>query len=328
MVLERDLDLASRRDGPGRHYGLILVAVEGLKHINTEHGHDTGDEVLKELARTLRATYPDSPVARVDSDKFAFLVDDAQLPELSRISNQIKLDLNASPWVINDRSVAVSISAVALSGPVTSRLQSHLVWAALRTHRTTKLQGLNRRLADAESLLRLERLRGEVGAFRVELAIAIYHRDGLTGLLNRLGFADVLSSIEVPYALAFVDLDNLRDLNKTPELLWEAGDQALIAVARVLESVAPDVTAMRWGGDEFLVFLPGRTAHAAHDELSSHIRTSKDSLKVSSIPITLSGGVASVSEVDDYVSAMDEAEKLASQAKRDGRSRILAAPTE
>jgi PleD family two-component response regulator len=55
---------------------------------------------------------------------------------------------------------------------------------------------------------------------------------------------------------------------------------------------------------------------------------SHDDLRVASIPITLSGGVASVLEVDGHHSALDEAEKLASQAKRDGRSRILVAPSQ
>ena len=70
MALEEALDQLSRKDGEGRHYGLIVVGIEGLKIINTEFGYDTGNEVLKELARNLRETNPSSPVARVDSDKF------------------------------------------------------------------------------------------------------------------------------------------------------------------------------------------------------------------------------------------------------------------
>jgi diguanylate cyclase (GGDEF)-like protein len=326
MALEEALDQLSRKDGEGRHYGLIVVGIEGLKIINTEFGYDTGNEVLKELARNLRETNPSSPVARVDSDKFAFLVEDAEQGDVSHVASQIKLSLNASPWSVDGKYVIVSVGVVALSGPVTTRQDSHLIWAALRAHRTMELQELKRRLVDAQDQARLGRLLGELGAFRAELAIAIYHRDGLTGLLNRLGYAEVLSTIGIPYALAFVDLDNLRDLNKTPGLLWDAGDQALVAVARLLETIAPDARAMRWGGDEFLVFLPRVTAQTARNLLETHVRTSSDYLKVGSIPITLSGGVASVLEVDGHLSAMDEAEKLASQAKREGRSRILAAP--
>jgi diguanylate cyclase (GGDEF)-like protein len=328
MALEKVLDQRARSGGSGGHYGVILVSIEGLKHINSEHGKNTGDEVLRVLRRSLGENVPDSPLARVDSDKFAFLIDDTEQSELSRIANQIKGSLNASPWNVDGRSVAVSVSVVALTGPVVSRLESHVIWAALRAHRTTKLQGLGRRLFDAENQVRLERLQGEVGALRATLALAIYHRDVLTGLLNRLGFKEVLSSMEAPYALAFVDLDNLRDLNDTPELLWDAGDQALIAVARVLESIAPEVTAMRWAGDEFLVVLPGLTVEAAKELLESHLQSSRDSLRVGSIPITVSGGVVSVQEVDGYQSALRRAEKLAKQAKRDGRSRILVARPE
>lgn len=326
MALEMTVDQSARSNGEGRPYGLIVAGIEGLKLINSEFGYDTGNEVLKELVRRLSKFNPDSPLARVDSDKFALLVEGAEQADASHIASHIRFSLNESPWNVNGRTVAVSVRVVALSGPVTSRESSHLVWAALRAHRTVKLQELKRQLADAEDQARLGRLQGELGAFRAELAIAIYHRDGLTGLLNRLGYAEVLSTIEIPYALAFVDLDNLRDLNKTPGLEWEAGDQALVAVARLLETTAPDVTAMRWGGDEFLVFLPRVSAQTARDLLEIHVRTSSDDLMIGSVPITLSGGVASVLEADGHRSAMDEAEKLALQAKRDGRSRILAAP--
>jgi diguanylate cyclase (GGDEF)-like protein len=325
MAIERVLDQRVRSDGSNGHYGAVLVSVEGLKRINSEHGTTFGDEVLKALARHLHENYPDYPLARVDSDKFAFLVDGAEQSQLSIIANQIRFELNASPWAVDDRNITATIGVVALTGPVTFRLESHLVWAALRAHRTTKIQGLKRRLSDSENQLRLAQLQGEVGALRAELALSIYHRDVLTGLLNRLGFKGVLSSMEVPYALAFVDLDNLRDLNDTEELLWDAGDQALIAVARVLESISPEATAMRWAGDEFLVVLPGLAADTAKSLLESHLRSSKDSLRVDSIPITVSGGVVSVQEVEGYPSALKRAEKLAKQAKREGRARILAA---
>jgi diguanylate cyclase (GGDEF)-like protein len=328
MVRERVLDQSARDQGPSSHYGLILVSIEGLKVINSEHAPETGDEVLKQLAQRLCKAFPDNPVARVDSDKFAVLIDDIEQAELSRAANQAKLDLPASPWIVEGRKVAVSVGVVAVSGPVTSRFESHLVWASIRAHRTAKLQGLKRRLADVEAQLRMERLQSEVGALRADLAMAIYHRDPLTGLLNGFGLADVRSSLEVPYALAFIDLDNLREMNKTPDLRWEAGNRALVAVARVLESISPEATAIRWGGDEFLVLLPRVTAQTAHDVIETHIRHSNERLRVGSIPITLSGGIASVLDADGYQSAMDEAEELATQAKLDGRSRILIAQPE
>ncbi len=86
--------------------------------------------------------------------------------------------------------------------------------------------------------------------------------DPLTGLGNREGFNRRLDEellrarrYQHPLAVVMLDLDNFKRVND--RLGHQAGDEALVAVAGVLEREqrASDC-AFRWGGDEFVVLLP------------------------------------------------------------------------
>jgi two-component system, cell cycle response regulator len=90
-------------------------------------------------------------------------------------------------------------------------------------------------------------------------------RDDLTGLLTRRAALERVAA-EINRAkrdgtsigVIFADLDNLKQVND----LWghEAGDQALRIVGRLLQRELRDYDiAARWGGDEFLLLLPGVT---------------------------------------------------------------------
>ena len=70
--------IAARRSpfpGSSALGGLILVDLDGFKHVNDTHGHAIGDACLKEAAARLRAACPrDALVARLGGDEFAILV--------------------------------------------------------------------------------------------------------------------------------------------------------------------------------------------------------------------------------------------------------------
>ena len=90
--------------------------------------------------------------------------------------------------------------------------------------------------------------------------------DALTGLLNRRGFIDAVTSrlanppqAHTYLAMAMVDLDNFKRINDTHGHL--AGDHALRAVAELLREHAPrDAVICRAGGEEFLVALTAVTS--------------------------------------------------------------------
>jgi len=93
--------------------------------------------------------------------------------------------------------------------------------------------------------------------------------DSLTGLLNRRALenrAYELLQRGEPFALAMADLDYFKRLNDTHG--HEAGDRALRLFARTLRgSVRGEDLICRFGGEEFVVVFPKRSAAEAADAL-------------------------------------------------------------
>jgi diguanylate cyclase (GGDEF)-like protein len=67
--------LANRRNVHGPT-ALVVIDLDGCKAINDRHGHETGDKVLVEVARLLKACVRDGDsVARLGGDEFAILAE-------------------------------------------------------------------------------------------------------------------------------------------------------------------------------------------------------------------------------------------------------------
>ena len=90
--------------------------------------------------------------------------------------------------------------------------------------------------------------------FIVHLYQQASNRDGLTGLFERKTlYADIAKSGPRIKGLILVDMNSLKLINDTQG--HEAGDKAILSIARTLEKLADDRSTYvyRLGGDEFLV---------------------------------------------------------------------------
>ncbi|ARD48228.1 hypothetical protein SporoP37_08760 [Sporosarcina sp. P37] len=90
-----------------RTFSLLLFDIDHFKKVNDTYGHQTGDEVLKELARKLEEQI-DAPniTARVGGEEFAVIFDDPDHVRNCRKAEKLRLHLEESEWI----SVPVTVS--------------------------------------------------------------------------------------------------------------------------------------------------------------------------------------------------------------------------
>lgn len=86
---------AKRRADEGFNYTVFLIDLDNFKGINDELGHRTGDQVLKDVARTLKKTMRDEDhVFRIGGDEFLVLAKDQNPGHDQEISNRLSQALD------------------------------------------------------------------------------------------------------------------------------------------------------------------------------------------------------------------------------------------
>lgn len=160
--------------------------------------------------------------------------------------------------------------------------------------------------------------------------------DGLTGLTNRRGLDDSLAdewsrSLRngLPVAIAMFDVDFFKKFNDRYGHL--GGDACLKEIARVLgeHTRRPGDVAARFGGEEFLVLLPGLTAEECRD-WAEHVRKDIETLAIPHADsptgyVTVSCGAASVIPRQDLATLdlIRLADGHLYRAKEEGRNRVV-----
>jgi len=177
-------------------------------------------------------------------------------------------------------------------------------------------------LADATLHARRER----------DIAHGLAERDGLTGVLNRRALTARLVNAVVdaraharPLALLFLDIDHFKVINDRHGHL--VGDACLIALAETLGGALKDgQTFGRYGGEEFLVILPGATrteAMLAGESLRRQIESMEIEPEGIPLRMTASIGIAQLLGHDDTVDHLvDRADQALYRAKAAGRNRV------
>ncbi len=143
-------------------------------------------------------------------------------------------------------------------------------------------------------------------------------KDFLTGLWNRRRGEQLIrrGMAEKGGSLLFIDLDNLKFVNDIYGHL--AGDQALRIIGAILKRQEQGI-ACRIGGDEFLLFLPEKTAAEGEktaELLCGTFAEEKDYLKETSLSIGLFSFRA---DEYTYEEALNRADKALYHVKQNGK---------
>jgi len=152
--------------------------------------------------------------------------------------------------------------------------------------------------------------------------------DSLTGLLTRRSLESTVRELQtsgVPYAVAYGDLDHFKQLNDV--FGHDAGDRALRTFAQVLrDSLRPSDIPCRYGGEEFVIVLPGCAISEAIQVLERVMRRTAERLASGRHPnFTVSFGLASLDQATEFQQVVALADEALLQAKAGGRNEIVVA---
>jgi two-component system, cell cycle response regulator len=194
--------------------------------------------------------------------------------------------------------------------------------------------------ARLNSMLRIKRLQEELEERERQLLEAnerlryMSQTDALTGLDNRRHLEERIDEmfehakrLSEPFSLVMCDLDRFKSVND--EFGHQAGDAVLKQFARILRHEVREIDrAGRYGGEEFMLLLPGTVLDAAvtfAERVRKNVETHTFTFDGKSIRRTASFGVSAwphprVAHCDALVRAADDALYV---AKETGRNRVV-----
>jgi diguanylate cyclase (GGDEF)-like protein len=161
---------------------------------------------------------------------------------------------------------------------------------------------------------------------RARVLLRFAEQDPLTCLANRRAMEQFCTSMHPSeqVCLVLVDVDHFKDVNDRHGHL--VGDAVLREVASVLSvSIRSVDRVARWGGEEFLVALPGGTAvlgAEAAGRLRRRIEQHAWSEQAPGLRLTVSAGV-SAGRAGDFAAILARADAALYAAKGAGRNRVV-----
>ncbi|RXJ60268.1 diguanylate cyclase [Candidatus Marinarcus aquaticus] len=159
------------------------------------------------------------------------------------------------------------------------------------------------------------------------------NHDQLTGLYNRQKFQSIFSKeinrtlrYKDELSLIMLDIDFFKIINDTYG--HETGDRVLCDVSKVIQnSIRQSDSAVRWGGEEFIILLPEtnlENAMAVAYKIKENLELFSFEY-INNREVTASFGVTQLNATDTDNTFINRADQALYEAKRQGRNRIIKA---
>jgi diguanylate cyclase (GGDEF)-like protein len=202
---------------------------------------------------------------------------------------------------------------------------------ALRDSRVITLRLLTDVFSQQAAILRKAREQLLEQRF-ISNSLELYKRkalvDGLTKVLNRAAFMEVLSThvhrsndLSVPFSLVMLDIDDFKKVND--HYGHQAGDMVLENMGAILRAkLRRDDVVGRYGGEEFIALLPGSTSKQVM-RIAEKLRKGVEEHVFGSLPkITISIGCTSFAGNDTPEDMIRRADEALYASKHGGKNMV------
>ncbi|MCL1079672.1 GGDEF domain-containing protein [Parashewanella spongiae] len=170
---------------------------------------------------------------------------------------------------------------------------------------------------------------------------ALAYRDELTGLPSRRALYNLVLSLGPKYTVAMSDIDHFKKFNDTYG--HDVGDQVLKLVSSKLSKISGGGKVFRYGGEEFTIVFPRKSAEETLNHLETVRQTIEDyqiilrdekrkkgdkksrsqaSNTNKTVSVTISIGAANKVRGENFEHALKQADIALYKAKKQGRNQV------
>ncbi|HEY5339036.1 MAG TPA: diguanylate cyclase, partial [Rhizomicrobium sp.] len=117
--MSRHLDnLVSGAQKSGKPLAFLIMDIDHFKSVNDTHGHDIGDEVLREFASRISANVRGIDLAcRFGGEEFVVVMPDTDMDFATMVAERLRKSVETNPFVISrapgrlDITISIGIAA-------------------------------------------------------------------------------------------------------------------------------------------------------------------------------------------------------------------------
>ena len=144
--------LAEQASSRGKPLAVMMLDIDFFKSINDNHGHDAGDDVLREFAMRVRKSIRGIDLAcRYGGEEFVVVMPETDVAVAAIVAERIRRRIAGEPFAIRSGTAAldvtISVGIAALSG--VSDTPAAIIKRADQALYRAKRDGRNRVVADA-----------------------------------------------------------------------------------------------------------------------------------------------------------------------------------
>jgi diguanylate cyclase (GGDEF)-like protein/PAS domain S-box-containing protein len=107
-VLRKEVERAERHARP---LTVAMIDADHFKRVNDTHGHQTGDEVLREISARCRKTLRTNDVlGRYGGEEFVVVFPETNLDEAGAVAERLRAAVGRQPFQVGDKALEVTVS--------------------------------------------------------------------------------------------------------------------------------------------------------------------------------------------------------------------------